>query len=1094
MKKIYLLLTIFSILFSLNASAIGPIVGPANMCPGDVAQLSNATPGGTWSSSNPSIATISLTTGLVGVPNFPYSWGSAVITYATVSGSATHTITVATPGPIVGAMYICMGGTTYLSDTTAGGIWSVIGGVATISPTGMVTPVSTGSAIVRYTNSVGCFASTTITVTSSPCASVVPIATTLNMGCTYDTLKVPYYACTNYQWQSSPDNITWTNFGSPWYNTLAFIPTGNMYYRCAMLCTGTGGGSTVYSAPVLLTMVSPTLHTTVNTIPSTSCTALETAMSVCGAPGSYNVTTYFGDGSSNNVVLTTGGNPHGTVSHAYDFPGTYTVTHILYNGTTPVDTASYSYNYLYCRTLPVNLFLDNNSNCTKDAGEIPNLTPVDIEIDSAGVKIDTISVTSGFYYKAWGAPGTVYQFKLLSTAFSSSCSSGIVTATILPYVNTYSPFFLALQGSSSGSFDLTTNVTSRLGIHRMEGTITTQNLLSPSQPGVLTLNLNPQFQFIGSSPAPSSVTATAVTWNITGLSNMSTPSVINYHCEKIGSWMAPGDTVHTSFMVTPTIGDANNVNNYVIRVDTVKTGWDPNYIEADPAGYMLPGAQLKYTIHFENTGNDTAHNIHVMDTLSDNLDPSSLKIVTASHVMNMVQINDGTHNIVKFDFPNIKLPDSSHHYYSNGFVTYRIMQRPGLTDGTPIAARAGIYFDENEVVLTEPIQNTIAYINGPNTLCVGDHITLTELAPGGTWTSSSANATVAGGVVTGVAAGTAAISYTVNYNNGPITVTKLINIGAGGGSAGTIVGPTTVCAGTTIVLTNATSGGAWSTAVGNAMISGPVVTGMAAGTDTIIYTVGSGVCAARSTLVINVLPQPNPGTLSGASSVCPGASITVSPTVAGGVWSTFGVNVSITSGVSAMVTGITSGTDTVYYSVTNSCGTKSAKKVITINPLADPGVISGPASVYVGSTVNMTQTVTGGVWAMWGTHASISGGVVTGLTPGIDSVYYVVNNLCGARKASKAITIMDHPTGVGNTPQASDVVIYPNPTTGELTIADANGLYKTYTITNEVGQVITAQALKARQTNIDITKYAPGIYYITLKGDHGSVVKKISKI
>jgi len=70
--------------------------------------------------------------------------------------------------------------------------------------------------------------------------------------------------------------------------------------------------------------------------------------------------------------------------------------------------------------------------------------------------------------------------------------------------------------------------------------------------------------------------------------------------------------------------------------------------------------------------------VSVYDTLSDNVDITSLRIVAASAVMNIAILNDGTHNIVKFDFPKINLLDSSYHNQCNGMVIFKINTLNGL--------------------------------------------------------------------------------------------------------------------------------------------------------------------------------------------------------------------------------------------------------------------------------------------------------------------------------------------------------------------------------------------------------------------------------
>src|ERR1019366_7839203 len=102
-------------------------------------KLSDAIPGGTWSSGTTSVATVVLGTGVV----IGVSPGTSVITYNIPGGCfVTTTVTVnLAPTPISGALQVCVGATTTLSDGAAGGIWtSASTGVATIgSLSGIVT-------------------------------------------------------------------------------------------------------------------------------------------------------------------------------------------------------------------------------------------------------------------------------------------------------------------------------------------------------------------------------------------------------------------------------------------------------------------------------------------------------------------------------------------------------------------------------------------------------------------------------------------------------------------------------------------------------------------------------------------------------------------------------------------------------------------------------------------------------------------------------------------------------------------------------------------------------------------------------------------
>jgi hypothetical protein len=108
---------------------------------------------------------------------------------------------------------------------------------------------------------------------------------------------------------------------------------------------------------------------------------------------------------------------------------------------------------------------------------------------------------------------------------------------------------------------------------------------------------------------------------------------------------------------------------------------------------------LEYTIHFQNVGNDRAHNVILIDTLSAYLDLSSIEILSKSHPLLDFEISNG--NVAKFNFYNIMLPDSATDYLaSNGFVKYRVKYLSTVPLFETIENFADIYFDYNAPVRT----------------------------------------------------------------------------------------------------------------------------------------------------------------------------------------------------------------------------------------------------------------------------------------------------------------------------------------------------------------------------------------------------------
>lgn len=131
--------------------------------------------------------------------------------------------------------------------------------------------------------------------------------------------------------------------------------------------------------------------------------------------------------------------------------------------------------------------------------------------------------------------------------------------------------------------------------------------------------------------------------------------------------------------------------------------YDPNDKQGFPLGYgsqhrILPGTDIEYMVRFQNTGTDTAFTVVIRDTLDANLDPTTIVPGASSHPYRFSFYGK---NGIKFTFDPIALPDSAaNQEASNGFVSFRISQRPNVPLGTDIKNRAAIYFDFNDAVLT----------------------------------------------------------------------------------------------------------------------------------------------------------------------------------------------------------------------------------------------------------------------------------------------------------------------------------------------------------------------------------------------------------
>ena len=126
-------------------------------------------------------------------------------------------------------------------------------------------------------------------------------------------------------------------------------------------------------------------------------------------------------------------------------------------------------------------------------------------------------------------------------------------------------------------------------------------------------------------------------------------------------------------------------------------------------------------------------------------------------------------------------------------------------------------------------------IGGPSNLCIGYPVTMTNILPGGAWSSSNTGVATIGsssGVVTPVSTGTSTITYATT--SGTVTATVTVNT-----PPSPIIGVDSFCQGYSTTLSDVTPGGAWSssnTSVATIGYSSGVLFGVSVGTTTITYT------------------------------------------------------------------------------------------------------------------------------------------------------------------------------------------------------------------------------------------------------------------
>lgn len=140
---------------------------------------------------------------------------------------------------------------------------------------------------------------------------------------------------------------------------------------------------------------------------------------------------------------------------------------------------------------------------------------------------------------------------------------------------------------------------------------------------------------------------------------------------------------------------------------TLVNAYDPNDIKGwvDERRPCFPdkktndAADVEYRIRFQNTGNDTAYRVQIVDTLpADKFNIASLSPGPSSHPYNLSVRGD---RVLVWTFDRINLPDSStNEPASQGFVKFTLRTANPASSYNYLANQAHIYFDANLPIAT----------------------------------------------------------------------------------------------------------------------------------------------------------------------------------------------------------------------------------------------------------------------------------------------------------------------------------------------------------------------------------------------------------
>jgi uncharacterized protein YjdB len=330
----------------------------------------------------------------------------------------------------------------------------------------------------------------------------------------------------------------------------------------------------------------------------------------------------------------------------------------------------------------------------------------------------------------------------------------------------------------------------------------------------------------------------------------------------------------------------------------------------------------------------------------------------------------------------------------------------GVVSAVSVGSSVITYTNSNGCTVNATVNVTAApTITGAFSACIGATTTLIgSTSPNAStpWVSSNPLvATVSNtGIVTGISAGTAIITYKNTVN---CTVNATVTISSGA----TITGTLTTCIGKTVTLagsgTIATTTPWVSSNTGVATISNTgVITPVTTGTTTITYKTLSN-CTATALVTIIAAP-----TISGILSACVGATTTLTGSGSAAITNPWTSSITTVATVSptGVVTGVSAGTSTLTYTNSNGC---IVTALITIN--ANP-IISGTLAACVGGTTSLSGSGTAALTNPWSSSslavATVSAiGLVNGVSAGNSTITFTNNLGC---IATANVTINPNPT------------------------------------------------------------------------------------
>ena len=1010
----------------------GPIQGKLTVCTNYTTSLSDATPGGTWSSSNGSIATIG-TSGVVTANNL-YVAGTTTISYAIGGCVSTKAVTVnATPLPVQGPTSECMGATVSLSDANTGGTWSTSNSNASIDGSGNITALAIGTSTVTYTLSTGCYIIYPNTIHPNPSA----IFGTPTV-CAGSVTQLSDTTATTVNWTSSnPAVATVINSGSV---TGIAAGTATITYKILIgSCTttqvvtvnsipGNINGNTLICQGNISTLSDATTGGTWSSANTLVATISSAGVVTSSTSGTVGIIYTIGTGCMNSAIVTV--NPIATISGNTPICNgqSITLSDAATGGTwscsnsaigtidpitgivTPVSIGTARITYLMstgCNATAIITVNPTISNITGSSLICSNANTVLSDITPGGtwsssdMTIGTVNPVSGIV--AGISAGTVN----ITYSIGAGCIANN-TVTMMP-----SP--ANISGTSAICAGLTTSLSDIVPDGTWSSNDATTAYVSIDNglvTGIAGGTTNITYTISNGCFATSVVTVNSLVSAVTGITTLCVGGTNNLADTATGgTWSSSDNTIATVGSTGIVTGVAGG---YATITYTLNTGCSNTFsVVINPNAGTISGptsVDIDSAITFTSNiggGAWSSSNSNVTINSSGIATGAISGTSTISYSVTNVCGTAVATTIVTVNIgPNRVIVSGSGTYCGSNIITasnggdgtiyYQGTNAVGTSTLTPstsqVISSSGTYYFRAQSATgvwgaigsaTVTINPLPANITGTAMMCAGLTTGLTDATTGGTWSSSDITTATIGstGIVTGIVANTANITYTLSTG---CVATKTITVNS---LPSVINGTTSVCQGSTTSLGNSTNGGTWSSTLPAIATIGSTgnLTAISMGTTTISYTLPTG-CYVKTIATIN----PSPSNITGTPTTCVGFTTTLTDATPGGIWSSSNITAA-TVGSTGIIAGIAANTANITYTLPTGC---SVTATITINGL--PAMINGSSTLCIGSSAALSNSTSGGTWSSGSPSVATIGtsGIVTGLSAGSANITYTLPTGC----------------------------------------------------------------------------------------------------